>query len=158
MSTFRITGTPVIIDESTQEGKDKANKLLSEADSRHAAKIINICELEDGETVTFAGVAEVPCEIDGKPSTYPAYVLKGSTSGKSFYASEKVFKSRSKVQPLAEGGLLSASGVVPTSTSPTQLHNALKAENWKCRIIVKKDYYASGVEMMSRFVGTEPLS
>ena len=155
MSTFKITGEPQMVDESTAEGQKERVELLKDADSRFASKLINICELTDGEEVTFVGVAKVPCAIDGKATTYPAFVLKGSTSGKKFYASEKVFKSRSKVQPLADGGLLSAPGIVATETSPTKLHDVLKAKGWKCKIIVKKDYYTSGVEMMSRFVGTE---
>lgn len=158
MSTFKILRAPELIDVSTDPGKTEVAAMLKEANSRHASKLLNICELKDGETVTFVGIGRVPCAIDGKESSFPCFVLKGAESGKTFYATEKMFKERTKIQPLAEGGILTASGIVPSSTSPTQLYDILKTQNWKCKIVVKKDYYTSGVEMMSRFVGTEPLS
>lgn len=158
MSTFKITGAPVEIDESTEAGKKVAEELLKDADSRHASKMLNICELQDDELVTFVGLRKVPCQINGTDASFPCFALKGEKSGKIFFATEKCFKSRTKIQPLAEGGILSAPGIVSTSTSPTQLYDLLKAPNWKCKIVVKRDYYTSGVEMMSRFVGTEPLS
>lgn len=158
MSTFKIMGAPVEIDESTKAGKKAAEELLKDADTRHASKMLNICELIDGESVTFAGLRKVPCQINGTDAAFPCFALKGEKSGKIFFATEKVFKSRSKIQPLAEGGVLESKGVVETSTTPTQLYDLLKTANWRCRIIVKKDYYSNGVEMLSRFVGTEPLS
>lgn len=158
MATFKIMGAPIEIDASTDDGRKAAEELLKDADSRHASKLLNICELTDGELVTFAGLRKVPCQIDGKEASFPCFALKGETSGKTFFATEKVFKSRSKIQPLAESGILTASGVVSTATSPTQLYDLLKASGWKCKIVVKRDYYSSGVEMMSRFVGTEPLT
>jgi hypothetical protein len=157
MSTFKIMGAPIAIDESTDDGRKAVETLLNDADSRHASKLLNICELTDGETVTFAGLRRVPCQINGTDANFPCFALKGEKSGKIFFATEKVFKSRSKIQPLAEGGVLESKGVVETSTTPTQLYNTLKTNGWKCKIIVKKDYYSSGVEMLSRFVGTEPL-
>lgn len=157
MSTFKILGAPVELDESTEAGRKAAEELLKDADNRHASKMLNICELQDEEVVTFAGLRKVPCQINGTDTAFPCFALKGKTSGKIFFATEKCFKSRTKIQPLAEGGILSASGIVPSSTSPTQLYDILKAQNWRCKIVVKKDYYTSGVEMMSRFVGTKPV-
>jgi hypothetical protein len=163
MSTFKLRGTAQPVTENAAIAAQ-----LQAASEREAQRFQSVCTVPDGATVHFVGLFSQEFENGNDNGNFLLFRL-ADESGATFDATAKMFRPRHKVQPFAEGGELRTVGIVPANATSQQIYDALTATTRTgtgrnatttpvtFRLRNLRDFYASGVEMLSSFVGIEPL-
>lgn len=164
MSTFKLKGT-------AQPVTDNAviTAQLQTASEREAQRFQSICTVPDGAIVHFVGLFSQEFENGNDSGNFLLFRLTDE-NGNTFDATAKMFRPRHKVQPFAEGGELRTAGIVPANATSQVIYDTLNAVTRTgrgnnatttpatFRLRNLRDFYASGVEMLSSFVGIEPLT
>lgn len=162
MSTFKLKGTaqPVTNDAIASQ--------LQTASEREAQRFQSICTVPDGATVHFVGLFSQEFENGNDSGNFLLFRLQDE-NGNTFDATAKMFRPRHKIQPYAEGGELVTRGIVAANATSQEIYDVVSQVtrtgtgrnatetpvNFRLRNL--RDFYASGVEMISSFVGIEPL-
>ena len=162
MATFRLVGTAQAVPN------ERLNTLLNEASTREAQRFQSVCTVPDGATVHFVGLFSQEFENGNDSGSFLLFRMQ-DTDGNVFDATAKMFRPRHKIQPYAEGGELRTNGIVAANATSQEIYDAVSQVtrtgtgrnatetpvNFRLRNL--RDFYASGVEMLSSFVGIEPL-
>lgn len=163
MATFKLKGTAQPVTDNAA-----ITAQLRTASKREAQMFQSVCTIPDGTEVHFTGLYTQAFENGNEPGNFLLFRL-ADANGNEFDATAKMFRPRHKVQPFAEGGELRTIGIVPANATSQVIYDTLTAVTRTStgqnatttpatfRLRNLRDYYASGVEMISSFVGIEPL-
>jgi hypothetical protein len=159
MSTFRLRGTAQPVTDNAAIAAQ-----LQAASEREAQRFQSVCTIADNAEVHFVGLFSQEFENGNDNGNFLLFRL-ADANGNTFDATSKMFRPRHKIQPFAEGGELRTVGIVPANATSQQIYDALTRTGTgqnattpaTFRLRNLRDFYASGVEMLSSFVGIEPL-
>ena len=163
MSTFKLKGTAQPVTDNAAIAAQ-----LQSASEREAQRFQSVCTVPDGATVHFVGLFSQEFENDTDTGNFLLFRM-ADANGNTFDATAKMFRPRHKIQPYAEGGELVTRGIVAANATSQQIYDVVSQVtrtgtgrnatetpvNFRLRNL--RDFYTSGVEMLSSFVGIEPL-